>query len=214
MFTGIIEEVGTLRAVHMGTAAGVVQIAAREVLAGTAVGDSILTDGVCLTVTRLGDGEFSADVMPETLRRSTLGVKQPGSPVNLERALTLQKPLGGHLVQGHVDGVGTVRSVTPEANALVITIAVPDEVARVSVDQGSIAIDGVSLTIVSVSGPDVRVSLIPHTAEVTSLGRLRPGDVVNLEADLIAKYVYTFLARRSSGGETLTWEKLAEAGFL
>jgi riboflavin synthase len=214
MFTGIVEETGTLRAVRLGGQTGEIEVGAHDVLAGTAIGDSILTDGVCLTVTWLGDDQFRADVMPETLRRTTLGAKRPGSRVNLERALTLQKTLGGHLVQGHIDGVGTVRTVVPERNALMITVGVPVEVARVSVDQGSIALDGVSLTIAAVRGDELRVSLIPHTASITTIGDLRPGDHVNLEADLIAKYVYAFLARRSAGGEALTWEKLSEEGFL
>ena len=151
--------------------------------------------------------------MPETLRRTALAGKAPGSPVNLERALTPSGRLGGHMVQGHVDGVGTVSAVAREANAIVLSLMAPDDVTRVSVDQGSMAVDGVSLTIAAVRGSEVRVSLIPHTAEVTTLGRLRPGAKVNLEADLIGKYVYTFLSRRQ-GGEGLSWEKLSEAGFV
>lgn len=214
MFTGIVEEIGTLRAIRMGSAAATVEIAARQVLEGTRVGDSILTDGICLTVTALGVGSFAADMMPETLRRTALAAKRPGSPVNLERALTPQSRLGGHMVQGHVDGVATVSAVTPESNAIVVTLVAPDEVTRVSVDQGSLALDGVSLTIVSVRGAELRVSLIPHTAQITTLGGLRPGARVNLEADLIGKYVYTFLERRQGGGEGLSWEKLSEAGFV
>lgn len=225
MFTGIVEEVGTLHAVRAGSQSTEVEVGARQVLEGTVVGDSILTSGVCLTVTRLGDGYYAADAQPETVRRTTLASLQPGAPLNLERALTLSKGLGGHLVQGHVDGVGTVKSIKPEVNALVITIAAPEEVARLSVDQGSIAIDGVSLTIVQVRGLELRVSVIPHSAEVTTIGRLRPGTSVNLEADLIGKYVYTFLQRRDEGGggrrgkqrgsapEGLSWERLSEVGF-
>jgi len=167
---------------------------------------------VCLTVTAVGRDGFSADVMPETVRRSTLVERRTGDRLNLERALTLQGRLGGHLVSGHVDGVGVVRRVTSEANAGVVDIAVPPSVAIVTVPQGSIAVDGVSLTVVSVEGEVVRVSLIPHTAAVTTLSSLEPGRRVNLEADLIAKYVHAFLERRRPPGG-LTWEKLAEAGF-
>jgi riboflavin synthase len=212
MFTGIVEEVGTLRRVTPGTDSVVLDLDASVVTAGAAVGDSILTDGVCLTITSLRPGGFTADAMPETVRRSTLSERRAGDRLNLERALTLNTRLGGHLVSGHVDGVGVVAFVTPEDNALVVTIEAPDSVSRVTIDQGSVAVDGVSLTVVGVSGDSLRMSLIPHTASVTTLGRLKPGSRVNLEADLIAKYVYAFVAgRKPEGG--LTWEKLAEAGF-
>jgi len=214
MFTGIVEEVGTLRAVRVGSVSTEVEVGAKQVLEGTAVGDSILTSGVCLTVTRFGDGYYAADAQPETVRRTTLATLRPGAPLNLERALTLSKGLGGHLVQGHVDGVGTVKSVTPDGNALVITLTAPEEVARLSVDQGSIAIDGISLTIVQVRDLELRVAVIPHSAQVTTIGRLRPGARVNLEADLIGRYVYTFLQRRGGASEGLSWEKLSEAGFV
>ncbi|HQG54762.1 MAG TPA: riboflavin synthase [Thermoleophilia bacterium] len=212
MFTGLVEEVGTLRRLTVRAGDAVLEIGARTVLDGLAVGDSVLTDGVCLTVTAVGRDGFSADVMPETVRRSTLVERRTGDRLNLERALTLQGRLGGHLVSGHVDGVGVVRRVTSEANAGVVDIAVPPSVAVVTVPQGSIAVDGVSLTAVSVESEVVRVSLIPHTAAVTTLSSLEPGRRVNLEADLIAKYVHAFLERRRPPGG-LTWEKLAEAGF-
>ena len=212
MFTGIVEEIGTLRSLRVGASSATLEVAATTVLEGTAVGDSILTDGVCLTVTSLRTGGFTADAMPETVRRTTLAERRPGDRLNLERAMTLSSRLGGHLVSGHIDGVGVVTAVTPEDNALVVEIEAPEAVARVSVDQGSIALDGVSLTIVGVTGDRVRVSLIPHTAAVTTLRRLTTRSRVNLEADLIAKYVYSFVAGRKPDGG-LTWEKLAEAGF-
>jgi riboflavin synthase len=212
MFTGIVEEIGVLRSLHIGETNAVLAVAAAVVTTDCTVGDSILTDGVCLTVTKVSPGGFTADVMPETVRRSTLSDRRPGDRLNLERALTLQSRLGGHLVSGHSDGVGTVVSVTPERNALMVDFKVPAEVGLVSVAQGSVAVDGVSLTIVAVDGDHLRVSLIPHTATVTTLSRLRPGVRVNLEADLIAKYVHAFVAGRGPG-EGLTWEKLAEAGF-
>jgi len=212
MFTGIIEEVGTLRGLRVGERSAALDVSAAVVTDGAAVGDSILSDGVCLTITGLRPGGFTADVMPETVRRTTLADSRPGDRLNLERALTLQSRLGGHLVSGHIDGVGTVVRVTPEDNALVVELEAPQAVSDVSVAQGSVAIDGVSLTIAAVEGRRLRVSLIPHTAAMTTLGRLAPGVRVNLEADLIAKYVHAFVAgHRPEGG--LTWEKLAEAGF-
>ncbi len=212
MFTGIVEEVGTLRSLRLGEKSAVLDVTASVVTGGAAVGDSILTDGVCLTLTALRPGGFTADMMPETVRRTTLADRRPGDRLNLERALTLQSRLGGHLVSGHIDGVGTVVRVTPESNALVVELEAPPAVSAVSVAQGSVALDGVSLTIAAVDGVRLRVSLIPHTAAVTTLARLAPGVRVNLEADLIAKYVYAFVAGRKPG-EGLTWEKLAEAGF-
>jgi riboflavin synthase len=212
MFTGIVEEIGTLRSLRVGEKSAVLQMSARTVLEECAVGDSIMTDGVCLTVTALhGDG-FSADVMPETVRRTTLADRRPGDRMNLERAMTLRSRLGGHLVAGHIDGVGSVARVTPEDNALVVDLEAPEAVWSVSVPQGSVAVDGVSLTIVAVEGPRLRVSLIPHTAAVTTLSRLAAGVRVNLEADLIAKYVNAFVAGRKPA-DGLTWEKLAEMGF-
>jgi riboflavin synthase len=212
MFTGLVEEVGDLRALRVLDRSATLEIGARRVLDGLTVGDSVLTDGVCLTVTAVRTDGFSADAMPETVRRTTLAERRPGDGLNLERALTLGSRLGGHLVAGHVDGVGEVKAVTPEGNALVVDIAAPDAVAGVSVPQGSVAVDGVSLTIVAVDGSSLRVSLIPHTAAATTLSGLARGRRVNLEADLIAKYVQAFVERRRPP-EGLTWEKLAEAGF-
>jgi riboflavin synthase len=212
MFTGIVEEVGTVVETRVGAESALLTVRAAAVLEGTVVGDSVLTDGACLTVSALGAGRFTADVVPETFRRTTLADKAAGAPINLERALTLRSRLGGHLVTGHVDGVGTVTRVEPHANALVVRLTAPREVTALCVDQGSIALDGVSLTVVSAGVGELTVSLIPHTAEVTTLGGLRPGSRVNLEADLIAKYVVSFL-QRARPAEGLTWEKLAEAGF-
>ncbi len=212
MFTGLVEEVGVLRTLRIGAQSAVLDIAARVVLDGLAVGDSVLTDGVCLTVVSVRPDRFSADVMPETARRTTLAGCRPGERLNLERALTLQARLGGHLVSGHVDGVGTVTRAAPEDNAVVVDIEAPAAVTRVSVAQGSVAVDGVSLTVVEVHPDRLRVALIPHTAAVTTLSRLAPGARVNLEADLIGKYVRTFVEGRKPP-EGLTWDKLAEAGF-
>ena len=212
MFTGIVEEIGTLRSLRVGASSATLEVAATTILACTAAGDSILTDGVCLTVTKVGASGFTADVMPETVRRTTLAERRAGDRLNLERAMTLSSRLGGHLVSGHIDGIGTILGTRREDNALVVELEAPEAVSRVSVTQGSVALDGVSLTIVAVEGDRLRVSLIPHTASVTTLARLARGVRVNLEADLIAKYVHAFVAGRKPGGG-LTWEKLAEAGF-
>lgn len=212
MFTGIVEEVGTLRRINVNGEAAVLDVAASVVVDGAKQGDSILTDGACLTITALRDDGFTADAMPETVRRTTLAERVPGDRLNLERAMTLQSRLGGHMVSGHVDGVGTVLVVRREENAVVVDLEVPEVVGGLSVSQGSVTVDGVSLTIVEVGGSRLRVSLIPHTAAVTTLSRLAPGVRVNLEADVIAKYVSAFVAGRRLG-EGLTWEKLAEAGF-
>ena len=213
MFTGVVEEVGRLRGLVTGQNAAVLEVEAALVLDGTRVGDSISTSGVCLTVTRLAAGRFWADAQPETVRRTTLGRKHAGYELNLERALTLQSRLGGHLVQGHVDGVGTVSRIEHEGNAAIVTVTAPETVAGVSVAQGSIAIDGVSLTIVEVDRDGLRVSLIPHTVAATTLRDLRVGAEVNLEADLIGKYVHAYLVRPGSA-QGLSLEKLSEAGFL
>jgi riboflavin synthase len=213
MFTGIVEEVGRLRGLIVRDSSAVLEIEARAVLAGTHVGDSIATSGPCLTVTRLAGDRFWADAMPETLRRTTLAGKRAGDGLNLERALTLQSRLGGHLVQGHVDGVGTVSRIEWQQSASVITLTAPAAVVEVSVPQGSIAVDGVSLTIVDLVPTGLRVSLIPHTVAATTLRDLRVGDEVNLEADLIGKYVRAYLAR-SGSTQGLTFEKLSEAGYL
>lgn len=232
MFTGIVEELGSLRGISVGSQTAQVRVGADKVLEGTQIGDSILTDGICLTVTALAPGGFTADAMPETVRRTTLSARRPGDRLNLERSLRADSLLGGHLVTGHVDGVGTVRSVEQEQNALVVTFAAPAEVTALCVPRGSVAVNGVSLTIVAAGDDFVRVSLIPHTADATNLSALVTGVQVNLEADMIARYVRAFLVRMASGaastadesggltpvpgGEAggLTWEKLGEAGFL
>lgn len=213
MFTGIVEEIGRLRSLIVRERGAVLEVEARAVLAGTREGDSIATSGACLTVTRLSGDRFWADAMPETLRRTTLAGKRPGDGLNLERALTLQSRLGGHLVQGHVDGVGTVVKVERDQSAAIVTLAVPGGVAEVCVPQGSLAVDGVSLTIVDLEADTLRVSLIPHTVAQTTLRDLRVGAQVNLEADLIGKYVRAYLVRPGST-PGLTFEKLSEAGYL
>jgi riboflavin synthase len=211
VFTGIVEEVGTLVVREDGADSAVLRIRARRALEGVALGDSIAVNGVCLTVTGVepgsdpADGDvWSTDVMAETLRRSSLGELDAGDPVNLERAVTPTTRLGGHIVQGHVDGVGTVVSRTPGDDWEVVRIAVPVELSRYVVEKGSITVDGVSLTVSALAdgAPDesaqpwFEVSLIPTTLRDTTLGGRAPGDPVNLEVDVIAKYVERLLGAR------------------
>ena len=189
MFTGIVEELGTIRAVRRGAASAVLSIGASEVLSDLKIGDSVAVNGVCLTVTSLDDGGFTADVMHETLGRSSLGALAPGGRVNLERAMPANGRFGGHIVSGHIDGTGKVASVRPDDNALWYTISAAPELLRCIVEKGSITIDGISLTVAAVDETSFSVSLIPHTAAVTTLGKKRAGDTVNLETDIIGKYL-------------------------
>jgi riboflavin synthase len=207
VFTGIVEELGTLVVREDGVDSAVLRIRAAKALEGVVLGDSISVNGVCLTVTGVepdgsgtdGAGVWSTDVMAETLRRSSLGEVGSGDRVNLERAVTPQTRLGGHIVQGHVDGVGTVVSRTPGDDWEVVRIAVPADLARYVVEKGSITVDGVSLTVSALADepePWFEVSLIPTTLRETTLGERAPGDPVNLEVDVIAKYVERLLGAR------------------
>lgn len=211
MFTGIIEEIGRVRALRRGARSFTLEIEARKVLEGTQVGDSIATNGVCLTVTRMDEGGFAADVMPETVERTALKRLQPGSPVNLERALTLNSRLGGHLVAGHVDATGRIASRREDDTALWLEVEAEPAVLRYVVEKGSIAIDGVSLTVARVGERSFSVSLIPHTQGVTTLHERRVGDRVNLENDMLVKYVEKLMGRAPQGGLTLDF--LRENGF-
>jgi riboflavin synthase len=193
VFTGIVEELGSVQAVtDLGDAARL-SIAGPTVTSDARPGDSIAVNGVCLTVVDIVDSAFTADVMLETLRRSSLGSVAPGSPVNLERAARVDSRLGGHIMQGHVDGVATVTAVEPTENWTTVSFALPADLARYVVEKGSIAVDGVSLTVVHVDDESFSVSLIPTTLAHTTLGSRRPGDVVNIEVDVIAKYVERLL---------------------
>ena len=202
MFTGIVEEVGTLVVREDQSDAAVLQIRADRVLQDVALGDSIAVNGVCLTVTGVTDGVWSTDVMAETLSRSSLGSVTAGAQVNLERAVTPHTRLGGHLMQGHVDGMGSIVGRVPGEHWEVVRIALPAALARYVVEKGSIAVDGVSLTVSAVSPTDIpepwfEVSLIPTTLRDTTLGSRAPGEPVNLEVDVIAKYVERLLGGRS-----------------
>lgn len=194
MFTGIVEEMGTVRSIAGGSRSAVLTVRASKVLEGSQVGDSIAVNGVCLTVTALGSGEFSADVMPETLRRSSLGSLQRGSQVNLERAMAADGRFGGHIVSGHIDGTGTVAGMKKEGHAVWVTIDAPQKILKYIVEKGSIAIDGISLTVAQVTENSFSVSLIPHTGAQTTLLQRTPGEAVNLENDVIGKYVERLLA--------------------
>lgn len=189
MFTGIIEELGVIQEIKKGSKSSKLLIKANKVLESTKVGDSICTNGVCLTVTDLKINSFEADIMAETLRRSNLGDLKVGSKVNLERALTLQSRLGGHIVSGHIDGTGEVISLVKEDNATWVTIKTTNDILRYIVLKGSITIDGISLTVAYVDDKSFKVSIIPHTAQETTLLNKTNGDTVNLECDVISKYV-------------------------
>jgi riboflavin synthase len=202
VFTGIVEEVGTLVVREDQSDAAVLQIRADRVLQDVALGDSIAVNGVCLTVTGVTDGVWSTDVMAETLSRSSLGSAAAGTQVNLERAVTPHTRLGGHMMQGHVDGMGAIVGRVPGEHWEVVRIALPAGLARYVVEKGSIAVDGVSLTVSAVSAADdpepwFEVSLIPTTLRDTTLGSRAPGEPVNLEVDVIAKYVERLLGGRS-----------------
>ena len=217
MFTGIVEELGKLVSLEMGSDSGVITVEANKVLEGCQPGDSIAVNGVCLTARSFGGGTFSADVMPETIRKTNLGNLKRGSMVNLERALTLSARLGGHLMLGHVDATGKIVSIRPEGNAIFYTFTAPAEIRRYLLPQGSIGIDGISLTIARLEREQFSVSLIPHTVKVTTLGHNGTGYQVNLEADVLGKYVAKIMAGGLPGGQGeggLTLEKLAEGGFL
>ena len=219
MFTGIIEEVGTIRSLPSGGSAGSLRIGARTVLDKTKIGDSIAVNGVCLTVTTLLSDGFTADVMPETLRRSNLGLLKIGDHVNLERAMAADGRFGGHIVSGHIDGVGTITGIRKEENAVWITITPPSSIMELIVEKGSITIDGVSLTVAAVTSDTFSVSIIPHTRACTSLLDKKKGDQVNLENDIIGKYVKRLLggpiqsANDAPKESKITEEFLREHGF-
>lgn len=193
MFTGIVEEVGTIRRIQAGASSGEIAIRASAVLKGTKIGDSIAVNGICLTVTSLQADGFTADVMAETVRRSGLGSCGIGDPVNLERAMPMDGRFGGHIVSGHIDGTGTIRSLVREENAVWVTIEADASILRYIIEKGSIAIDGISLTVAYVADQCFKVSIIPHTGEETTLLGRHTGDIVNLENDVVGKYVERLL---------------------
>ena len=219
MFTGIIEETGAVRHVSLHGNSGSIQIGAELVLKGTKPGDSIAVNGVCLTVTTMDSKSFTADVMAETLRRSNLGNLKGGDRVNLERAMPAEGRFGGHIVSGHIDGTGRIRSMERDDNAVWVTVDTPASILRYIIDKGSITIDGISLTVARVDSGSFAVSVIPHTMANTILLDKKPGDTVNLENDLVGKYVERLLTfsgedqeeQKPSSG--ITMEFLMEHGF-
>ena len=214
MFTGLIEDCGTLKRVERTSNSAVVTLGTLLPTESLAKGDSVAVNGVCLTVVATGADTFSADVSPETFSCTTLESMQLGSRVNLERALRVGDRLGGHIVNGHVDSVGTIKQIVPTQNAVVIDIDVPAETSRYLVEKGSVAVDGISLTINAVSDNSFQISVIPHTLSVTTLKVLRPGSKVNIEVDIIGKYVERLMSTQPEKQSTLTSELLAKHGFL
>ena len=206
---------GVLRSVRRGAHSAVLSIGAETVLSDLKIGDSVAVNGVCLTATAVDAGGFTADVMHETLNRSSLGALVPGSPVNLERAMAANGRFGGHMVAGHIDGTGTITARRQDDNAVWYTVSAAPSLLRYIVEKGSIAIDGISLTVAAVETDRFSVSVIPHTAAVTVLGRKGPGDIVNLETDLIGKYVEKLLrpAEDTAPKGGISLEFLMENGF-
>ena len=218
MFTGIIEEIGTVRAIKRGAASAVLTIRASEILSDVHLGDRIAVHGVCLTVTGFTPTEFTADVMHETLNRSSLGTLGPGGKVNLERAMAANGRFGGHIVAGHIDGTGTITAIEQDDNALWYTVRCAPAIQRYLIEKGSIAIDGISLTIAALTSDGFRVSIIPHTASKTTLSLRRVGDTVNLENDCVGKYVERLLTHApapeaQTPSSVITMEFLAKHGF-
>ena len=221
MFTGIVEEIGTVRSVRAGTSGAVLDISASKIIPGIKLGDSISVNGVCLTVTP-GAGHFTADVMPESLRRTSLGSLVAGSKVNLERAMECGGRFGGHIVSGHVDACGRVETLTKEGIAVLMTVSVPHNLLKYIAEKGSVTLDGTSLTVVSAGSGSFKVSLIPHTLSSTTLGLLRVGSPVNVEVDMLARYVERLLdfgkdrpddSRKECDSGKLTIDFLKENGF-
>ena len=228
MFTGIVEEKGCIRGIRPGAKSCILTIEGNVIFSDLRVGDSVAVNGVCLTAASVNGHLFTADVMRETLERSSLGALRTGSHVNLERAMAADGRFGGHIVSGHIDGTGTIVSLEKDDNAIWYTVQAKPAIMRYIVEKGSIAIDGISLTVAKITGTTFSVSIIPHTAKETILSEKKTGDVVNLENDVISKYVEKLLglapesremeksierAYRSSGSGKISLEWLAENGF-
>lgn len=216
MFTGIIEELGKIKHISVNGNSGSIAIKASKVISGTKVGDSIAVNGICLTVTSLQPDGFTADVMAETVRRSSLFNLKAGDSVNLERAMAADGRFGGHIVSGHIDGTGTIIEYKKEENAVWVTVSAPSEIMELIVEKGSICIDGISLTVASVGEDTFKVSVIPHTAEETALIDKKTGSLVNLENDVIGKYVQKFMGRKREPQEkktALSMDMLRDLGF-
>lgn len=217
MFTGIVEEKGAVKSIRREQHSAVITVSAKKVLQGTVPGDSIAVNGICLTVTSLGPGWFTADVMHETLNRSSLSDAAAGTFVNLERAMAADGRFGGHIVSGHVDGTGVIREIRRDDNAVWFTVSAPGDIMKYIVEKGSVAIDGISLTVAAVRDDSFDVSVIPHTLGLTVLGDRCRGDIVNLENDIIGKYVAKLMNYSPDSPEDnkggITEEMLIKYGF-
>ncbi len=222
MFTGIIEGLGTIKKIKSSGQSSRITIDTGFSLESTKIGDSIAVNGTCLTAVEINQNQFDADVAPETLDKTVIGDLHPGDRVNLERALRLSDRLDGHLVSGHVDGTGLIEEKQPLANAIIIKIKLPEDLARYTIQKGSIAIDGISLTINECGDGFIKLSIVPHTAKLTTIGFKKPGDRVNIETDVIGKYIEQFVSRGrnangtkdSQNGSSVTMDLLAKKGFL
>lgn len=219
MFTGIIEEIGEILAMQRGAESMTLTVKARIILEDIKIGDSIATNGVCLTVAALGKNSFKADVMHETMNRSSLGTLKIGSRVNLERAMRADGRFGGHMVAGHIDGTGRITEIRKDDNAVWYTIAAKQEILRYIVEKGSIAIDGISLTVAEITKESFSVSIIPHTLQQTTLAERKKGDTVNLENDMVGKYIEKFMINNTqkaaeSGKSRIDGNFLMKNGFL
>jgi riboflavin synthase len=211
MFTGIIEETGIVKSIRTEGRSARITISAEKVLKDMKVGDSINTNGVCLTVTEFSSTAFTIDVMPETMQRTTFAKLRSGSRVNLERALRLTDRLGGHIVSGHIDGTGILDKIREDENAVWLTVSTEPEILRYIVEKGSIAIDGISLTVVKVGQRSFEVSIIPHTQTETAILLKKTGDAINIECDIIGKYVEKLTSKK---GDKVDLNFLAEHGFI
>ena len=218
MFTGIIEEIGIIQKIIKGEKSSVISIKASKILEETILGDSICVNGVCLTVTKMTKDTFEADVMAETLRKSNIGKLSIGSKVNLERALKLEGRFGGHIVSGHIDGVGEIMKLIKEDNAIWVTVKTSKDILKYIVMKGSIAIDGISLTVAYIDNEVFKVSIIPHTGGETTLLHKKNGETVNLECDVIGKYIEKFMRLKEESGQIkkqlLDETFLRENGFI
>ena len=224
MFTGMIEEVGNILQIERGSKSSILHIGGKLIFEDLKIGDSVAVNGVCLTVTTLSSTSFTADVMSETLSRSSLGALVKNSPVNLERAMAANGRFGGHIVSGHIDGTGTICNIRKDDNAIWYTIKTPQKLMHYIVEKGSIAIDGISLTVAKITKDSFSVSIIPHTVKATILGTKGIGDVVNLENDVVGKYIERFLSdlpaemegipqKATSQSQGITKEFLTKFGY-
>jgi len=216
MFTGIVEELGTIRSIQWGSKSAILTIGASKILDDIKTGDSINTNGACLTVTSFNTSLFTVDVMAETMRRTNLQKLNVGSKVNLERALKISDRFGGHIVSGHIDGIGTITNIRKEDNAVWVSIKTQPEITKYIIQKGSVAIDGISLTVAEINNDTIHISIIPHTGLQTTLLSKQINETVNIECDQVGKYIEKLLFNRDTNNQpsTIDMEFLKENGFL